>query len=401
MQVDIDELKEGLKYLGDDYLFNSIKELNQINSISFAGFKFNIGSYSTDINKYFSEIAKIKNQLNRLNEEEFGLMTNASETYNSILKLNGEGDYSADDLDAFLISNGEFGDLTKDKIILLTYNLATGVYGEDNPDIDNFQRNSFMQKTGYSAEVYNLIKANLLLQNKTKFNSAYDVSFNVPVPTLSDDGRITGFEQMENKKYNKAIADMVLLNNDFFSDARNGEATYKSGETGNNVLYIYNYLVNNFGYTDTGAKAILANMMVESYVKPTTKNREGAFGLCQWLGDRRKNLETYAADNHLDIISIDSQLEFMNHELSTRWNDNRGLYASLIGEKETDFTTLTKDFCAMYEIPSDIDSESIQAGYNRASYESADAVKNLIDEYVNYQPEVEVVNQYYSDIVNE
>ena len=55
----------------------------------------------------------------------------------------------------------------------------------------------------------------------------------------------------------------------------------------------------------------------------------------------------------------------------------------------------------LYIFRSDIDSESIQAGYNRASYESADAVKNLIDEYVNYQPEVEVVNQYYSDIVNE
>lgn len=404
MQVDIEQLKAGMKYLddnGNSYVYQAIKKLNSIDSMSFSNFKFNIGSYTTDINKYFAEIARIKNNLIDLNEKEFGLMTNASETYNYILKINGEGDYSANDLDAFLISNGEFGDLTKDKIILLTYNLANGVYGEDNPDIDNLQRNSFMQKTGYSAEVYNLIKANLLLQNKTKFNSAYDVSFNVPVPTLSDDGRITGFEQMENKKYNKAIADMVLLNNDFFSDARNWEATYKSGETGNNVLYIYNYLVNNFGYTDTGAKAILANMMVESYVKPTTKNREGAFGLCQWLGDRRKKLETYAADNHLDINSIDTQLEFMNHELSTRWNDNRGLYASLIGEKETDFTTLTKDFCAMYEIPSDIDSESIQAGYNRASYESADAVKNLIDEYVNYQPEVEVVNQYYSDLVNQ
>ena len=59
MQVDIDQLKEGLKYLGDDYLFNTIKELNKIDSISLTGFKFNIGSYSTDINKYFSEIAKI------------------------------------------------------------------------------------------------------------------------------------------------------------------------------------------------------------------------------------------------------------------------------------------------------------------------------------------------------
>lgn len=403
MQVDIEKLKCGMKYLddnGNSYAYQALKKIYQVDSMSFSSFKFSIGSYSTDINVYLYETNVIRDLLINLNHYEVLLMSNASDTYNEILRLNGDGDYSGNEMHAFLIRSGFSDNLTKDEIILLTYNLANGLYGENSSDVNNLQRDNFMQKTGFSADVYYLIKANLEMQKKSKFDSPYDVSFNVAVPIISDDGHITGFEPTQNNRFNKVFAELVVSNNDFFSNSRNSGATYKSVETGKNVLYIYNYLVNNFGYTDTGAKAILANMMVESYVKPTTENKEGAFGLCQWLGERRHQLESYARDKHLDVNSIDTQLEFMNHELSTRWNDNRGLYASLIGEKETNFTTLTKDFCAMYEIPSNDANEAIQMGYGRANYESADAVKQIIDEYVNFQPDAEVFNNYYTENIN-
>lgn len=69
------------------------------------------------------------------------------------------------------------------------------------------------------------------------------------------------------------------------------------------------------GFTKDAAAAIAGNMWVESTFDPTATNGIGAFGLLQWLGDRKKQLIKYANKKKLDPNSTKAQLNFIKYEL--------------------------------------------------------------------------------------
>ncbi len=81
---------------------------------------------------------------------------------------------------------------------------------------------------------------------------------------------------------------------------------------------IYRYLVSKYGLTPAQAAGIVGNMKVESGFNTGAYNaREGAIGLCQWLGGRRKNLERYAAAQGKPVSDWKVQVDFMMYELRT------------------------------------------------------------------------------------
>ncbi len=167
----------------------------------------------------------------------------------------------------------------------------------------------------------------------------------------------------------------------------NNPSNIFTSDTDQRIIYAYNKMRNDFGYTDAGAKAILANIINEnSQIDPTITNGNGAFGICQWLNaDRKNNLYTYCQNNNYDPSSLEGQLEFMNYELKNNYNnmangaDYGKLYDQLTGEVDKDYTNMTQNITVYYEAPSQNSSENNEIGLYRARSDNAGAVIELIN----------------------
>jgi len=86
-----------------------------------------------------------------------------------------------------------------------------------------------------------------------------------------------------------------------------------------NIKKAYNYMINNLGYSDVIARALIGNFMQESNLDPNAKNSIGATGVAQWLGPRLKELKKQP-----NWKTLEGQLDFMHKEFQTTekkaWN---------------------------------------------------------------------------------
>ncbi|WP_454200087.1 phage tail tip lysozyme, partial [Nocardia sp. Marseille-Q1738] len=106
-----------------------------------------------------------------------------------------------------------------------------------------------------------------------------------------------------------------------------GSADSIPGGQNPQVADMYRYLISKYGLTPAQAAGILGNIQVESGFKTDAFNpREGAIGLCQWLGGRRRNLERFAATYGKPVTDWKVQIDFMMHELQS---GESGAYARL------------------------------------------------------------------------
>jgi LysM repeat protein len=69
------------------------------------------------------------------------------------------------------------------------------------------------------------------------------------------------------------------------------------------------------GFSKEAASAIVGNMWAESTFNPAASNAIGAFGLLQWLGDRKKELIKFANSRKMNPNSLKTQLDFIKYEL--------------------------------------------------------------------------------------
>ena len=83
-----------------------------------------------------------------------------------------------------------------------------------------------------------------------------------------------------------------------------------------NAEKAFNYFKSK-GYTDQQAAAIVGNFQQESGVDPSRVNSIGMRGIAQWDPNRWRNLEKFASAKNLDPNSLEAQLQFTQHELST------------------------------------------------------------------------------------
>lgn len=75
---------------------------------------------------------------------------------------------------------------------------------------------------------------------------------------------------------------------------------------------VINFFMNK-GLTENQARGILGNLLQESNGNPNAINKtSGAYGIAQWLGDRKKNL-FYRYNN---ALTLDQQLEYIWEELN-------------------------------------------------------------------------------------
>lgn len=89
---------------------------------------------------------------------------------------------------------------------------------------------------------------------------------------------------------------------------------------GTSAEKIYNFFTRQ-GLTPAQASGFIGNFYAESSLNSSAKNPNDkgkiSEGLAQWRGSRRDDLIAYAQRNNLDYTSMDAQLNFVMHELST------------------------------------------------------------------------------------
>ena len=74
------------------------------------------------------------------------------------------------------------------------------------------------------------------------------------------------------------------------------------------------------------ASGIVGNLFTESNLNPTAPGDHGtSFGLAQWHNARWNNLIDYAKSNNMNHKTMDTQLNFLWHELNT--SEKKALYA--------------------------------------------------------------------------
>lgn len=119
-----------------------------------------------------------------------------------------------------------------------------------------------------------------------------------------------------NKDISYSNGGIVLHNSSTEEEEKEDVTNTLSGK--NNKDKIWNYLLK-AGFTEEQAAGIMGNIQQESYFDTkATNKRSGAYGLCQWLGDRKKRLKSFADKNNKSMSNLNVQLDFMMAELNGR-----------------------------------------------------------------------------------
>lgn len=126
-----------------------------------------------------------------------------------------------------------------------------------------------------------------------------------------------------------------------------------------NKEIIWNYLISELGFSNIQAAGILGNIEQESGFDPNSTNPDtGAYGIAQWLGGRKTNLEEFAAKQGRPVSDLQVQLLFMDQELSRSY---KGAVTDPI-KASSNLAEITRIFLEKYEVPcmpgsSDCDKE--------------------------------------------
>lgn len=119
------------------------------------------------------------------------------------------------------------------------------------------------------------------------------------------------------------------------------------------------------------AQGIVGNLVQESGLRTSARNRgdgrdgSDSVGIAQWNGNRARNLYGYAKANGLDAGHLDTQLDFMMHEMNGQdgkfgAGSERGAYNALM--KSQDLAGATSAFIG-FERPAGWSAENPTAGH--------------------------------------
>ena len=102
----------------------------------------------------------------------------------------------------------------------------------------------------------------------------------------------------------------------------------------------YNYLTGQMGLNKCAACAVLGNIQQESGFNLIGENYDsGAFGLCQWLGDRRYAMESWCRQNGLEVTSVAGQMGYLNYELHGDESSSLSVLTGASDKREAVYST--------------------------------------------------------------
>ena len=78
---------------------------------------------------------------------------------------------------------------------------------------------------------------------------------------------------------------------------------------------IWTFLINK-GFSKAATAGIMGNIEQESRYDPNAENEIGAYGLFQWLGGRRSNLQAYATSKGIAVNDLYLQLDYFWYEIT-------------------------------------------------------------------------------------
>lgn len=94
-----------------------------------------------------------------------------------------------------------------------------------------------------------------------------------------------------------------------------------------NAKQLWDFLISK-GWSPASVAGVLGNLQQESQIKPSSTNpTSGAHGICQWLGDRLTNEQSFAKQHGKDPDSIQAQIMFLYEEANGSEKVNLGDYA--------------------------------------------------------------------------
>jgi len=146
--------------------------------------------------------------------------------------------------------------------------------------------------------------------------------------------------------------------------ARNEDFAKSSPEA-----YIYVFLTQEMELSTATACGILANIQAESNFDHTAVGDEGkSYGICQWHDPREgvgrwTALKEFCDKNGYDWETLDGQLYFLHHELSTLYPNTFRMIKNVTNDAEGAYSA-AYDFCVYYEKPANPESKGIFRGNN-------------------------------------
>lgn len=154
------------------------------------------------------------------------------------------------------------------------------------------------------------------------------------------------------------------------------------GERKSNCLTIMKFLLEKSGLpnmTKERAAGICGNMDAESRYNPTAVNPSSkAFGICQWLGPRKKNLKIFAKENQQCVRELDLQLKFLVNEL----NSSEKSAWTHVTSGSNDVKTATWLFCRWFERPG-VTAQEMDSKKGKIEEERYPKAQEALTEYNN------------------
>lgn len=137
-----------------------------------------------------------------------------------------------------------------------------------------------------------------------------------------------------------------------------------SSTTNSNKTTIFSYLTNQLGFNSAAACGIMANIEKESNFKSGTIIRDSngllSGGLCQWNGSRLNNLKNYCYKNKLNYLSIEGQLNYLEHELQKKQYSHIYKYLKNVSDTAKGAYDAAHYWCYYFEVPANRSSKSVQ-----------------------------------------
>lgn len=236
----------------------------------------------------------------------------------------------------------------------------------------NTNVNNFMQRfTETASKSMNMLAVRITdsINQISKINFAKAISGLFVMEARAETNDLSAAKQYGSYITHGLDNETQIFRRQFFDKSKISRyATYSFGSleglTAAQVLVaqrVYNFLIEK-GYSTAMAAGACGNLWHESMnfntamqeVKPTSGR--GGFGLVQWTGGRRTNLENYAAKQGKSVSDLEMQLEFMWLELTSSYNNkmNIAIAKHANGQSVSNITNVklaTEIWCAIFESP--------------------------------------------------
>lgn len=123
---------------------------------------------------------------------------------------------------------------------------------------------------------------------------------------------------------------------------------------------VYNFLVNDMGYSKAAAIGVIANIAAESGFNPNIYGDSGtSYGICQWHNSRFTALKSFCSKHGLDYTDIQDQLQYLKYELEGTSVDR---YLRTVSNDRNGAYNAAYYFCYHFERPANTNNTSIKRG---------------------------------------